>query len=118
MAKDQTVIIPVGKYAYFAHQLHEALIGVCDVVVNESITQKFPDGETYSALGFDPRGLNIVIVGGTVDDEHTLAIYDIACAAAKYGAATITLVIPYFGYSTMERAKALLSARSKAKGPS
>lgn len=104
MIKNHTVILPIGTYTYFAKELHEALGHESNNIVKEPITYDFPDGETYSALGFDPRGLNILIVGGTIDDAHTLSIYDIACAAAKYGAASITLIIPYFGYSTMERA--------------
>jgi ribose-phosphate pyrophosphokinase len=30
-------------------------------------------------------------------------LIDVACAAQKYGALSLTLIIPYFGYSTMER---------------
>jgi ribose-phosphate pyrophosphokinase len=46
----------------------------------------------------------VVIVGGTYNDSATLMLYDLACASAKLGARRISLVVPYFGYSTMERA--------------
>jgi len=49
-------------------------------------------------------GRDVALLGGTVSDTATLELYDLACALVKYGARTLTIVIPYFGYSTMERA--------------
>lgn len=64
----------------------------------------FPDGELYQRLEADPRGREVILVGGTISAEDTLEVYDLGCALAKYGCRSLTLVIPYFGYSTMERA--------------
>lgn len=64
----------------------------------------FPDGERYLRINSSILGKDIIIVGGTVSEADTLEIYDLACACSKYGAKKITLVIPFFGYSTMERA--------------
>jgi ribose-phosphate pyrophosphokinase len=64
----------------------------------------WPDKETYHKLADHVSGRNVVIVGGTVSDAETMELFDIACHVAKEGARTLTLVIPYFGYSTMERA--------------
>ncbi len=64
----------------------------------------FPDGERYQRIINTIRNQDIVIIGGTTNDNDTLELYDLACACAKYGAESLTLVIPYFGYSTMERA--------------
>jgi ribose-phosphate pyrophosphokinase len=64
----------------------------------------FPDGERYQRVLDDVTGADVVLVGGTVSDGDTLELYDAACALAKYGTHTLTLVIPYFGYATMERA--------------
>jgi ribose-phosphate pyrophosphokinase len=66
--------------------------------------KKFPDGERYMRLVSEVDSRHVVIIGGTVSDSDTLDIYDLASAAVKYGAISLTLVIPYFGYSTMERA--------------
>lgn len=63
----------------------------------------FPDGETYHKME-DVSGRDVVILGGTVSDSETLELYDMACHCAKDGANSLTLVIPYFGYATMERA--------------
>lgn len=66
--------------------------------------REFPDGEHYRRIRTPVAGRDVVILGGTVSDRDTLEIYDLACAMAKSGARTLTLVVPYFGYSTMERA--------------
>lgn len=66
--------------------------------------RKFPDGERYQRLTSKVLDRHVILVGGTVDDATTLAMYDLACATVKYGARHLDLVVPYFGYSTMERA--------------
>jgi ribose-phosphate pyrophosphokinase len=67
-------------------------------------TRTFPDGERYQRICESVSGRDVVLVGGTISDEATLEIFDLASALVKYGADRLTLVIPYFGYSTMERA--------------
>lgn len=68
------------------------------------IEESFPDGELHHRLFTDPRNKDVILVSGTPDDQHFLRLVDIACACAKYGAKSIAMIIPYFGYSTMERA--------------
>ncbi|MEL6546607.1 MAG: ribose-phosphate diphosphokinase [Myxococcota bacterium] len=64
----------------------------------------FPDGETYHRVLTRPDGQHCVLVGGTISDEETLEIYDLASGLVVGGARRLTLVIPFLGYSTMERA--------------
>jgi ribose-phosphate pyrophosphokinase len=66
--------------------------------------KRFPDGEHYLRLVDDVNDRHVVLVGGTIDDAATLELYDLACAAVENGARTLTLLVPWFGYSTMERA--------------
>lgn len=66
--------------------------------------QTFPDGERYRRLETSCFERDVAIVGGTISDADTLELYDLACAAVYYGAHSLSMVIPYFGYSTMERA--------------
>lgn len=66
--------------------------------------RKFPDGEHYHRIVTDVAGQHVVLVGGTIYDWDVMEIYDLACALVKYGCKRLTLVIPYYGYSTMERA--------------
>jgi ribose-phosphate pyrophosphokinase len=64
----------------------------------------FPDGEHYLRVEDEVNDREAVLVGGTVDHDATLELYDLACALVESGASTLTLIVPYFGYSTMERA--------------
>src|SRR3954454_7430143 len=64
----------------------------------------FPDGERYARFCTPVGGRHVVIVGGTPTDGDLLDLYDLATGAITGGAARLTLVVPYFGYSTMERA--------------
>ncbi|HEV7240285.1 MAG TPA: ribose-phosphate diphosphokinase [Thermoanaerobaculia bacterium] len=64
----------------------------------------FPDGEHYLRVEDEVNDHDAVLVGGTCDHEGTLELYDLACALVESGVSTLTLVVPYFGYSTMERA--------------
>jgi ribose-phosphate pyrophosphokinase len=65
---------------------------------------RFPDGEHYLCVVDEVNDADVVLVGGTFDHDATLELYDLACAIVESGASTLTLVVPYFGYSTMERA--------------
>ena len=64
----------------------------------------FPDGEHYLRMTADIRNRDVILLGGTVSDTDTLTLYDAACGVVAYGARSLTLMIPYFGYATMERA--------------
>ncbi len=66
--------------------------------------ETFPDGEHYLRIDTDPADRDVILVGGTVDDASTLELYDIACGLVTGGAYRLRMVIPFYGYSTMERA--------------
>jgi ribose-phosphate pyrophosphokinase len=77
----------------------------------------FPDGERYLRVLDDLRGRDAVVVGGTIDDTATLELFDIACGLVGLGVNTLSLVVPYFGYSTQERAVwpgEVVTAKSRA----
>lgn len=78
----------------------------------------FPDGERYHRLLTPVAHRDVLLVGGTIDDQHTLDLFDLGCAISKYGALRLDLVIPYFGYSTMERAvkdHEVVTAKTRAR---
>ncbi len=64
----------------------------------------FPDGERYLRLQDDAWGRDVVLLGGTPTDLDWLEVYDLACAISRAGARSLSIVMPYFGYATMERA--------------
>ncbi len=77
----------------------------------------FEDGEFYQRIITDVRGRDVVIVAGTISDTDTMELYDIAAGCAQYGARSAEIVIPFFGYSTMERAVKygeIVKAKSRA----
>jgi ribose-phosphate pyrophosphokinase len=69
-----------------------------------AITHKtFPDGEHYLRIDTDPADRDVILVGGTSNDASTLELYDLACGLVTEGASRLRMVIPFYGYSTMER---------------
>jgi ribose-phosphate pyrophosphokinase len=80
--------------------------------------ERFPDGEHYCRVETDPADRDVILVGGTIDDESTLALYDLACGVVANGAYRLSLAIPYFGYSTMERSTRdgeIVTAKTRAR---
>jgi ribose-phosphate pyrophosphokinase len=79
-----------------------------DVPLTEVERRTFPDGEHYLRLPLDDRSgfisHSVVLVGATENESSIDELYRLGCAAVKYGASRLILAIPYFGYSTMERA--------------
>ena len=84
--------------------LQEALLARLDAERGDVERRQFADGERYQRLMQAVEGRQVILVGGTIDDPSTLTLYDLACAITKYGARRLQMVLPYFGYSTMERA--------------
>lgn len=87
------------SYVPFGRRLCEAVGGIW----GEIERTVFPDGERYHRILSEPDG-QTVLVGGTVSDEETLELFDLAYALIEMGAQELTICVPYYGYSTMERA--------------
>lgn len=64
----------------------------------------FPDGERYLRILSPVRDQDVVLIGGTIDDTSTLKIFDLATGLVSDGCRSLKIIIPFFGYSTMERA--------------
>ena len=83
------------------------------------ITRKvFPDGEHYSRIETDPADRDVFLIAGTVDDAATLELYDLACGLAMMGAYRLSIVMPFYGYSTMERSilpGEIVTAKTRAR---
>ncbi len=94
------IIFSTQKYQYLQDKVRE----MGDLIEGRVLVKTFPDGERYQRILTDVDGKAVVLIGGTVSDADTLELYDLACAIEQYGAHSLIIVIPYFGYSTMERA--------------
>lgn len=63
----------------------------------------FPDGEKYHRIETDVDAKDVILLGGTCNHDQTLEIFDLACALVHQGVHSLKIVLPYFGYATMER---------------
>jgi ribose-phosphate pyrophosphokinase len=114
MKREPNLVFGIKRYGAMAKAI--ARLGRWDSGQVE--LRDFPDGERYQRLVTPVAGRDVVLVGGTVGDSETLELYDLACAMVKYGARRLELVIPYFGYSTMERAVVpgeVVTAKTRAR---
>jgi len=84
--------------------LARELAAGADVEIGAIERDVFPDGERYFRIATDVNDRDVVLVGGTTSNDVTLELYDLASTIVENGAATLTLIAPWFGYSTMERA--------------
>ncbi|MBN2694683.1 ribose-phosphate pyrophosphokinase [bacterium] len=109
----KTVIFSTENYSYLLNELLEF-----GFEKGKKEIKFFPDGERYQRVLTNIEHKDVIIVGGTISDSDTLELYDLACAISKYGANHLILVIPYFGYSTMERAiktGEIVTAKTRAR---
>jgi ribose-phosphate pyrophosphokinase len=102
----------------FHTQAYAALAAAMKLDLGAVETKLFPDGERYLRLGTAPAGQDVALVGGTISDADTLELYDLACGIVEAGARSLSLVLPYFGYATMERAalpREIVTAKTRAR---
>jgi ribose-phosphate pyrophosphokinase len=94
------LVYSTASYEYLAR----AVVELGPWQLGKVARKEFPDGEHYQRVETDCADRDVVLIGGTVTDRDTLELYDLACGLVTEGAARLRLVIPFFGYSTMERA--------------
>lgn len=96
----ERILYAIEEYGYLA----DPLAKLTGLRRGELVCRTFPDGERYMRIADDVRNRTVVVLGGTLSDAATLALFDLACGAVTCGAQRLVLVLPYYGYSTMERA--------------
>ena len=72
---------------------------------SEMVRKHFADGECYHAFPGDLAGKKLIIIGTTHDDASHQELLDLIQGGRYWNAASVNVIIPYLGYSTMERAK-------------
>lgn len=95
------ILFATKPYRYLEQQLLDCSGGRLEA--GNVFIRDFPDGEHYHRIDSKVRGRHIWVLGGTTDDAATMELFDIAQGCVQYGAFSLTIIIPYFGYSTMER---------------
>jgi ribose-phosphate pyrophosphokinase len=110
----QKLLFAIKDYEYLAEK-----VMACGTFEKGSLSvSNFTDGERYQRILSPIENRDVVLIGGTVTDQATLELYDLASSLVSYGANSLTLVIPYFGYSTMERAVLsgeIVTAKTRAR---
>jgi len=69
------------------------------------IHKQFADDERYHAFPEDIAGKTLIIVASTHTESSHQELMDLIQGGRYWNAASVNVVIPYLGYSTMERAK-------------
>ena len=112
--KNPTILFYTASYEYLAKKVagqSDAELGIID-------RDRFSDGERYQRIVSEIEGRNVALLGGTINDPDTLELYDLASALVSYGCNLLQLFVPYFGYSTMERAvkpREVVTAKTRAR---
>ena len=96
-------ILSSNNYIYIKENILQYNNRFCNTKVETNI---FPDGEHYWRIKNPTQiqGKPAVYICGTIDDTAIFDAYNMCCTLVREGCSELHLVIPYFGYSTMERA--------------
>jgi len=110
----EPIVFSTQAYEYLANAIAHA--GKWE---RGTITRRtFPDGEHYLRIDSEVADRDVILIVGTIDDGATLELYDLACGLVMYGAYRLRIVIPFFGYSTMERSTRpgeIVKAKTRAR---
>lgn len=85
--------------------LAKKIAGEMGLAFSEMKRKHFADGESYHAFPCNISGKHLIIIGATHDDGNHQEVIDLIQGGRYWNAATVNVVIPFLGYSTMERAK-------------
>src|SRR5512140_1924668 len=99
-APSRKLLFTIPSYAY----MEPLFLAAGELERGEIERKMFPDGERYIRIATETNGRDVVLLGGTPTDLDVLEVYDLGYAISRAGAHSLALLVPYFGYSTMERA--------------
>ncbi|MDR3089622.1 MAG: ribose-phosphate diphosphokinase [Desulfobulbaceae bacterium] len=97
----ETVLVATSA----SEELASKIAGHMRLPLVPMIKKVFADGETYHAFPGTISGKDLLIIGATHSDSAHLELLDLIQGGRYWNAATINVVIPFLGYSTMERTK-------------
>ena len=84
--------------------LRDELVGLTEGEIGQLTRKTFDDGEFYHRIDDDITGRDVMLIGGTISEAETLELFDVSCGLVSGGARSLTIIAPYLGYSTMDRA--------------
>jgi len=98
---DNLVLIDGGSNSKLTNEVAKKL----GIKIHAAAVQKFNDGETKVEIHDHVRGKNVFILQSTSEpvNEHLMDLLVLIDAIRRSSAATITAVMPYFGYARQDR---------------
>lgn len=75
------------------------------VAYHQMIRKRFSDGELYHAFPKSVAGKHLIIIGATHNNSSHQELLDLIQGGRYWNAESVNVIVPYLGYSTMERAK-------------
>jgi ribose-phosphate pyrophosphokinase len=108
------IILSTPAYATLAENLSR----LTGIELGELEIKYFPDGERYMRILCHIQDRDVYFICSSHSDDDAILSYDFACGFSKYGAKRMSLIMPYFGYSTMERAVKygeIVTAKNRAR---
>lgn len=112
---EKILVFSTQKYAYF----REAFVEKENKFEKGKLEHKvFPDGESYYRILSKLHSKEAVLIGGTVSENDTMELYDLASGLVDEGVKKLTIIIPFYGYSTMERtvkSGEIVTAKTRAR---
>lgn len=110
MEDKKSILFCTASYEYLKQSMMKSDQFIDGIIARgqskEGPTQEdkpFPDGERYHRILTEVADYPVVLLGGTIDDRETMELLDLGQAIVQKGALSLLMVVPYFGYSTMER---------------
>jgi len=98
------LIFSTESYKYFSELLAENLYVFFSEQQLWQIEKKtFPDWEYYHRILSPVYNKNVILIWWTITDKETLELYDLATGLVSEGCNSLTIITPYFWYSTMDR---------------
>ncbi len=108
------IVFTLGGYSELGDKIRAGIAAA----TGEIETKHFPDGERYLRIRTDVRDHDVVLVAGATGDSQTLDIFDLACGLVTAGCRSLKMIMPFFAYSTMERATRegeVVTAKTRAR---
>jgi ribose-phosphate pyrophosphokinase len=99
--KDDVILVANKASSELGSKLAERLW----IPFTEMERKRFADGECCHAFPQSIDGKHLVIIGVTHNDNSHQELLDLISGGRYWNAASINVIIPFLGYSTMERAK-------------
>jgi len=96
------IIFSTTNYSYLVDRM---VAESSDSLTRGEIENKlFPDGEIYNRFITDVNRKDVVLVGGTDTAHNLMQLFYLASGLVESGCHYLWIIIPFYGYSTMERA--------------